>query len=892
MKLSKLFSTLTLTLFSFLMIQAQETPLIDREIFFGNTEYSQARLSPDGKFISFIKPYNDIKNVWVKGRYDSFDSAYPVTADTNRPIPGYFWSRDSKYILYVQDQDGDENYQVYAVDPSKKSMKMDEVPEARNITNVPGVRAVIMGVPKTKPDVMFVGINDRDPAWHDLYEVSISTGERKLLIENDNQYTGFFFDLEDELKMASASDGDGNTLIFKNVGGIFQECYRCNIFETCYPVKASKEENKFYFATNQGDRDLLEFGLLNLEDNSFTSIESDPEGVADFGGAFFSSKTDELVSTNYVGDKKKTYWKDENFKKDYLILQEEFPGAEISITSMTENEALWIVYVNSDVDPGAAYLFRREDKQIDFLYRPRPNLPTEHLVEMQVVRYKSSDGLEIPAYLSVPKGREAKNLPAIIVPHGGPWARDSWGYNSFAQFLANRGYAVLQPNFRGSTGFGKAFLNAGNNEWGQLMQDDLTAGAEYLVNEGIADKNKIGIMGGSYGGYATLAGLTFTPDVYKAGVSIVGPSNLFTLLETIPPYWASFLKVFHERMGNPETEEGKEQLKRQSPFFHAKNIKAPLLVGQGNNDPRVKTAESDQIVVAMRDLGLPVEYMNFMDEGHGFANPNNMMAFLSVAEKFLASHLGGRYQQDVNEELSAIVNEATVDINQVTLPEKITAEMANSELPKPTHSLKASADTYKMTIEMGAQKIPMDMTRTIEDGGDHWIVTDKATSPMGNVVDICHLSKQGLKPMSRSVSQGPVNMEMEFSDSKVTGNMSMQGNDTPIDLNLDAPTFSDGAGLGVTLAALPLEKGYTTVYRVFDANTQKVKNYKLNVEDKGKMVVGEDQLDCYRTKVESLDGDGSSQMMWFSTGDDKKLVKLEANLPEMGGAKMIIQLVK
>jgi len=890
MKFIKFLSTSILIAFSFHMIQAQETPIIDREIFFGNTEYSQAKLSPNGKFISFIKPHLGVKNIWVKGRYDSFDSAYPITADTNRPIPGYFWSRDSKYILFVQDQDGDENYQVYAVDPSTKPAVDQEVPEARNITNVPGIRAFIMSVPKSNPDIMYVGMNDRDPAWHDLYEISISTGERKLILENDNQYTGFFFDLKDDLRLATATDGDGNTVVYKNNNGSFQECYRCDIFESCYPIKGSKEENKFYFASNKGDRDLVDFGLLDLSTNTFETIESDPKGKADFGGAFFSTKTDELVSTNYVGDKKQVYWKDEKFKKDYIVLKEEFPNSEISITSMTDNEALWIIYVNSDVDAGAAYLFRREDKNIEFLYKPRPDLPTEHLVEMQIVRYKSSDGLEIPAYLSIPKGKEAKNLPAMIVPHGGPWARDNWGFNSFAQFLANRGYAVLQPNFRGSTGFGKAFLNAGNNEWGQLMQDDLTAGAEYLIEQGIADKDKIGIMGGSYGGYATLAGLTFTPDVYKAGVSIVGPSNLFTLLETIPPYWASFLKVFHERMGDPSTEEGQAQLKRQSPFFHAQNIKAPLLVGQGNNDPRVKTAESDQIVVAMRDLGLPVEYLNFMDEGHGFANPENMMAFLSVTEKFLATHLGGRYQEEVREEIAAIVSTATVDISKVTLLEKITTEMASSELPAPVHSVKVSTDKYKMTIEMGAQKIPMDMTKTIEDGGDYWIVTDKASSPMGDVVDICHLSKSGLKPIKRKVSQGAVNMEMDITDSSVKGNVSMQGKDTPVDIGLDAPTFSDGAGLGVTLAALPLKKGYTTVYRVFDANSQKVKNYKLIVEDTEEMRVGEKLMDCFRTKVESLDGDGSSQMMWFSTSNNQKLVKLEANLPEMGGAKMTIQL--
>lgn len=642
-------------------------PLIDREILFGNPEISSARISPTGKYISFIKPYNGVSNIWVKNQGESFESARPVTADMGRPIRSYFWSRDEKYLLYVQDKGGDENFQVYAVDPDGTVDENTGVPTAKNITDLKGVRAIIMDVPKSNKNVMFVGLNDRDPAWHDLYEINITTGDRKLLLKNVDQFTGFYFNIDDELTLASSPDGNGGTNIFKKTENGFEKCYSCNVEESCYPVRGAKDKSKYYFVSNQGDADLTALGLLDLKNNSFEVLETDPEQQVDFGSAFFSDLTDELISTTYIGDKERIYWKDKTFQTDFDHFAREFPEAECSITSMTENQAMWIMYVNSDTDPGAAYLYKRDDKSIEFLYRPRPNLPTEHLTKMATVRYKSSDGLEISAYLSLPKGIKAENLPAVLVPHGGPWARDYWGYNSFAQFLANRGYAVLQANFRGSTGFGKAFLNAGNNEWGQLMQDDLTAGAEFLINEGIANPKKIGIMGGSYGGYATLAGLTFTPEVYAAGVSIVGPSNLFTLLETIPAYWESFRKVFHKRMGDPSTEEGKAQMKRQSPFFHAKNIKAPLLVAQGDNDPRVKTAESNQIVVAMRDLGLAVEYINFKDEGHGFANPNNNIAFLSVAEKFLAVHLGGRYQKEIPEHIKKIIIENMVDIHDVTI---------------------------------------------------------------------------------------------------------------------------------------------------------------------------------------------------------------------------------
>ncbi len=864
-------------------------PLIDREILFGNPEISSAQLSPDGKFISFIKPYNDVRNIWVKKTYEPFDSAIPITADTNRPIRGYFWSRDSKYVLYVQDKAGDENFHVYSVDPSATPIKETGVPESTNLTPLDGVRAYIMAVPKSDPDLMYIGLNDRDPSWHDLYAVSISTGERKLVMENKDELNGLTFDLNNELKLASKTGAGGETIIMKfNEDGSLEKCFECSMEETCYPVKFNKEGN-VYFVSNSGDADLTEFGILDLTTNEFTKIESDPQSRVDFGSAAFSDITDELISTSYTADKKEIYWKDKGMATSYLKLQRQFPDAEISITSMTKDEMLWIVYVNSDIDPGAAYLYTRESNQAELLYRPRPNLPTEHLCKMTPVTYKSSDGMEIPAYLTLPKGVEAKNLPAIVFPHGGPWARDYWGYNSYAQFLANRGYAVLQPNFRSSTGFGKEFLNAGNNQWGELMQDDLTAGAEYLVEMGYADRNKIGIMGGSYGGYATLAGLTFTPGVYAAGVSIVGPSNLFTLLESIPPYWESGRVIFHKRMGDPNTEEGQAQLKRQSPFFHAKNITAPLLVAQGDNDPRVKTAESDQIVVAMRDLGLPVEYMNFPDEGHGFANPDNNIAFLSMAEKFLAKHLGGRYQEDMPENIQAIVDNVTVDISKVKLPTKITEEMAAAALPVPTKDVKVGEAEYDVNIEMGGQKMEMKMTRAIEDQGGNWKVTDIVSSPMiGEMIDETVVAKKTFLPVSKKANQGPMQMEISYSEKEITGTMSAQGSDKEIKSELDSPVFCDGSGLALVLSCLPLEKGYETIYRTFDSAKQKVQNYSIKVVGEETISAESGDVKCHKAEIETL-GEGAKQYMWFDI-DNPRMVKLEANLPEMGGAKMTITL--
>ena len=342
---------------------------------------------------------------------------------------------------------------------------------------------------------------------------------------------------------------------------------------------------------------------------------------------------------------------------------------EVGLFGATSDERYWLANVWSDTNPGVVYLYDMVNEELTFQYNPRPNLPTEHLSPMKSIRYTSSDGLEIQAYLTLPKGANNKKLPLVVNPHGGPWSRDYWGYDSYAQFLANRGYAVLQPNFRASTGFGKAFLNAGNKQWGDLMQDDITWGVKYLVDEGIVDAERVAIFGISYGGYATLAGLAFTPELYTCGVSFVGPSNLVTLLNSIPPYWEAGRKTFHERMGDPTTEEGLEQIKRQSPLFSADKITSPLMVIQGYNDPRVKNAESDQIVVALRDRNFPVEYLNAPDEGHGFARPVNRMAAIVAMEKFLAKHLKGRYQESVTDEVAKRLEEITVDVSTVELPE-------------------------------------------------------------------------------------------------------------------------------------------------------------------------------------------------------------------------------
>ncbi|MCX6168804.1 MAG: S9 family peptidase [Ignavibacteriales bacterium] len=648
---------------------AQLPPIIDREQFFGDPEISSAQISPDGKYITFIKPFNNVRNIWVKERNQKFEEARPLTNDIKRPVRSYFWSQDSRYVLYVQDQGGNENFRVYAVDPSVIG---DPVPPARDLTPLDKVRAFIYDVPRKFPNEIFIGLNDRNPQLHDVYKLNLTTGERTLLRKNDENIAAWYFDLDGNLRLGQRQTADGGTEFLKVDGDKLVSIYTVNNEESASPTRFTPDGNSFYLVTNKGENtDKIEFALYDLKTNEIKKIESDPENEVDFAGAIFSDITDQLLATFYLGDYVRIYFKDKEFENSYNQLKKGLPEGEIGLMAMSKDENLWIVNVSRDVDPGSVYLFDKTTGQTELLYKSRPSLPIENLAPMKAIKYKAKDGLMIPAYLVLPKGVQANNLPTILFPHGGPWARDVWGYNAYAQFLANRGYAVLVPNFRGSTGYGKKFLNSGNKQWGRgTMQQDLTDGVNYLIQEGIADPKKIGIAGGSYGGYATLAGLTFTPDVYAAGFDIVGPSNILTLLNSIPPYWAPIRKMFDVRVGDMNIPEEKKMLEEQSPFNYAKEIKAPLYVVQGANDPRVNKAESDQIVVALRDLGRNVEYMVAPDEGHGFAGKENRLAMVVAMEKFFKKYLGGRVQEDVNPEIQKKLDEITVDVKTVTMPKR------------------------------------------------------------------------------------------------------------------------------------------------------------------------------------------------------------------------------
>jgi dipeptidyl aminopeptidase/acylaminoacyl peptidase len=863
--------------------------LIDRELFFGDPEISGAQISPDGKFIAFVKPFKGTRNVWVKRTEETFEGAKPITADKTRPVTQYFWSRDGKFILFAQDKAGDENYNVYAVNPADNPAAGEDVPAARNLTDAKGIRAAIYAVPRSEPDAMYIGLNDRDKAWHDLYKVKISTGERTLIRQNTERITGWVFDLKDQLRLATRAAENGDTEVLRVDDKGFTKVYSCNVFESCGPIKYHKDGQRVYFLTNKGAGiDLTRLVLFNPATGKEEIVESDPLNRVDFSGASFSEVSDELIATTYNDDRRRIYWKDKSFEADYKLLQKKLPGKELSFSDSTRDERLWLITAFSDTEPGERYLFDRQTKKLALQYRVREKLPRTSLVPMKAVRYKSSDGLEIPAYLTLPQGVEPKNLPAILVPHGGPWGRDSWGYNGFAQFLANRGYAVLMPNFRGSTGYGKKFLDAGNKEWGQKMQDDVTWGAKYLISEGIADPKRVGIMGGSYGGYATLAGVTFTPDMYAAGVSIVGPSNLITLLESIPPYWEPIRKLFYERMGDPNTPEGKAQLLRQSPLTSADKIKTPLLVVQGANDPRVTKRESDQIVIALRDRGFPVEYIVAPDEGHGFARPVNNMAMFATAEKFLAKHLGGRYQESMTPEVATRLKEITVDVKTVTLPKKVEAVAAGA--PKPEKDLQARTSNYKASIALGGQSIPLTIKTEIKEENGVWLVTDTAVTPQGDIVDISTIEKGTLLLKHRSIKQEPMMaIELDVKGSKATGTTTFNGQPKPIDVDLGGILFADGAGSFDVIAALPLAEGYNISFRNFDVQKQKPQLKQLKVVGVESVTVPAGTFDAYKVEILDTENDADKQTVWIAK-DTRRVVKITAVLTNLQGALLTSEL--
>lgn len=618
----------------------EEVELIPRRVLFGNPDRSSPSISPDGRHVGFLAPVDGVLNVWV-GPAEEPEAAEPVTEDRERGIRMYFWAYTNDHVIYLQDRRGDENWRVYLTDVAGR--------ETRDLTPLEGVQARVMKVGYRFPDTVLVGLNDRDPRYHDVYRLDLKSGERELMLQHD-RFAGFTIDDDYNIRLAHEFDDEGNMQLWEAAGDgkwdLFTTIPREDTLTTG-PAGFSKDGTKLFMRDSRG-RDTAALTVLDLETGGEEVLVEDER--VDVGGVLRHPTERHVEAVSVYYKRPERVFLDEEIREEFEHL-ETLEEGEVSVAGRTLADDRWLVGYWSDTAPSRYYSYDRDEKQADFLFVTRDDLLEQPLVPMHPVSIESRDGRGLVSYLSLPPGSApdgghvpSEPQPMVLYVHGGPWGRDTWGFSSAHQWLANRGYAVLSVNFRGSTGFGKEFVNAGDQEWAGRMHDDLIDGVDWAVQQGVAAPDRVAIMGGSYGGYATLVGLTFTPEVFACGVDLVGPSNLITLLESMPEYWKPMLEMFCSRVGDFRRAEGRKLLEDRSPLHRVESICRPLLIGQGANDPRVKRAESDQIVEAMQDRDIPVTYVLYPDEGHGMARPENRLSFYAVAESFLGTHLGGRFE--------------------------------------------------------------------------------------------------------------------------------------------------------------------------------------------------------------------------------------------------------
>lgn len=606
--------------------------LIPRRVLFGNPEKASPQISPDGTRMAYLAPVNNVLNVWV-GEIGG-DDYRPVTQDTDRGVRLYFWAEDNKHIMYIQDVGGNENWRLYATNLETK--------ETRDLTPFENVQVRVVARDKHFPDELLIAMNKENPQVHDIYHLDLIAGELALQAKNPGNIADWVADRAFKVRgaMVATADGGMELLVRDNEESEWRRSVTWGPDDALNsgPLGFTEDGQSIYL---QDARDANAGRLveLHLATGDLSVIAQDPH--YDVATVMFHPDTHEVQAVAFNRDRVEWQVLDEAIKLDFDLIRQIHRG-DFAITSRDDADNTWVIAFTVDNGSVAYYVYNRQRQSAEFLFDNRPELNQYVLATMQPVTFTARDGLTVHGYLTLPPGERNKNLPMVLNVHGGPWARDVWGYHPEAQWLANRGYACFQVNYRGSTGYGKDFLNAGDKEWGRNMHYDLVDAVNWAVEQGIADPKKIAIYGGSYGGYAALVGATFTPDLFCCAVDIVGPSSLITLIKTIPPYWSTFLATLLKRVGNPETEE--EFLKSRSPLFKVDQIKIPMLIAQGANDPRVKQAESEQIVEAMKSKGISYEYMLFPDEGHGFAKPENRIKFYIAAEKFLAQHLGGRYE--------------------------------------------------------------------------------------------------------------------------------------------------------------------------------------------------------------------------------------------------------
>ena len=612
--------------------------LIPRSVLFGNPERTGPEISPDGGSLAWIAPREGVLNLWVapiggEGGVD-WAAARPVTEDTDRGIRAFAWARNGQHVLYVQDVGGDENWRLYDVDPRTL--------ERRDLTPFEAIHATIIGTSKRRPDEVLVGINADNPQLHDVYRLHLASGELVKEIVNPG-YAGWLADEDLQVRCAIAPlpDGSFNVLVRDSGSGEFRYLLTVPAEDaTSTDVVSFSGDGRTLLMISAAGTDTGRLVRVDLASGDATVLAEDPE--SDVTGVLLHPDTRDPLIVSILKDRMTYVVLDPSVADDLKAVRALHPG-DPSFSGRNEADTTWLIAFNVDAGSVSYFMYDRATKTGQLLFEARPALSGYQLAAMEPFSFPARDGLVIHGYVTFPPGLGREKLPTVLNVHGGPQARDVWGYHPEAQWLANRGYLCVQVNYRGSVGYGKGFVAAGDREWGGKMHDDLVDAVDYVAAQGWADRSRVAIYGGSYGGYAALVGAAFTPDVFCCAVDIVGPSNLKTLLETVPPYWAPMIAQLYRRVGNPETDE--EFLWSRSPLSRARDIKIPLLIAQGANDPRVKQAESEQIVAALTEAGIDHEYLLFPDEGHGFAKPENRIKFYTAAERFLAKYLGGRYEE-------------------------------------------------------------------------------------------------------------------------------------------------------------------------------------------------------------------------------------------------------
>jgi len=858
--------------------QDQVVELLDRTLFFADPAISDVQISPDARLMAFLAPFEGVLHLWVKTIHAPFTEARRLTGNEEDPSSSYHWSADSRFLLYLRDSGGDENFHLFAIAADTTSSAALEV---RDLTPYGTVQTRIYSLaPFDSSGVVIVGLNDRLSQFHDVYRIDIASGNRELVLQNPGDVVTWIVNLAGIPVAATRIGFGGGTEIAGVFGDTIVAVYGCEPDETCEPIRAHRDGSRVFIASNRGDRGRTELELLNPRTLEIEPVHTDPEGRADLSGVLFAPSTFELAAVMYNDDRTRIYPVDTLFPRDHALLEERFPELELTFGAASSNGALQVLQVSGDREPGTTFLFDVWRGRVDSLSAAHPDMPREQLRPTTAIRYRSRDGSDIPALLTLPVDSAPAGLPAVIVPHDGPWERDRWDYDPLVQFLASRGYAVLQPNYRGSKGFGKAHESSGFRAWGTTAQTDLNDGIQYLVAEGIADPSRIAIVGLGYGGYAALMGASSSTARYAAAVAIGGPADLPSFLAELPPYASSLAPRYRSRVGDLDDPADLQRLEVESPIFMVNEFRAPVLLIHGVNNPIVNVGQSDRLAAALSQAGREVEYLRVGGEGRQFRRAENRLAIATAIESFLAAHLGGGNQVPALGAADPVLTRMA-DAGRAALG----GALASVVLPTADgNRLRRGTLRYRLSTTDGFTiESVREIQRTSMNRRDIWRIIDSAMVPVYAGMqadtmldfaaqsdpsqpefepidlppppdaeepawDTVEVDRRTLLPIRRRTA-GPISVAIDYSGEQITGEMQILGMTLPIDVAIMEPVFGDGPALELAIAGLPLRDGYEVPMRVFDIRLERVVPMLLRVQGREQVETPAGRFDAWRAEL-------------------------------------------